>query len=124
MLAPRVKRGLREFLLPSTTSAPHIEGDRLYYVTAECQLRCLDTQGFRDGKNDGPYQEEAFRDEQSADIVWELDLCGRLGVFPHEACNSEVLSAGDLLLVCTSNGQNEGHTRSAVAARAEPDRGG
>ena len=48
-VAPRVERGLREFLLPSTTSAPYVEGDRLYYVTAECQLRCLDTQGFGDG---------------------------------------------------------------------------
>ena len=44
-VAPRVERGLREFLLPSTTSAPYVEGNRLYYVTAECQLRCLDTQG-------------------------------------------------------------------------------
>ena len=33
-VAPRVERGLREFLLPSTTSAPYVEGDRLYYVTA------------------------------------------------------------------------------------------
>jgi outer membrane protein assembly factor BamB/HEAT repeat protein len=89
-LAPRVERGLREFLLPSTTSAPYVEGNRLYYVTAECQLRSLDTRGFRD---------------------WELDMCGRLGVFPHEATNSEVLPVGDLLIVSTSNGQNEGHTR-------------
>lgn len=109
-LAPRVKRGLREFLLPSTTSAPYVEGNRLYYVTAECQLRCLDTQGFRDRQNDGPYREEPFQDTAAADIVWELDMCGRLGVFPHEASNSEVLALGDLLLVCTSNGQNEGHT--------------
>jgi outer membrane protein assembly factor BamB/HEAT repeat protein len=90
-VAPRVERGLREFLLPSTTSAPYVEGNRLYYVTAECQLRCLDT--------------------RAADIVWELDMCGRLGVFPHEATNSEVLPVGDLLMVSTSNGQNEGHTR-------------
>jgi outer membrane protein assembly factor BamB len=33
-----------------------------------------------------------------------------LGVFPHEASNSEVLALGDLLMVSTSNGQNEGHT--------------
>ena len=110
-LAPRVERGLREFLLPSTTSAPYVEGNRLYYVTAECQLRCLDTQGFRDGENSGPYQEELFQDKAAADIVWELDMCGRLGVFPHEATNSEVLAVGDLLMVSTSNGQNEGHTR-------------
>ncbi|MGH9870391.1 MAG: PQQ-binding-like beta-propeller repeat protein [Candidatus Polarisedimenticolia bacterium] len=110
-LAPRVERGLREFLLPSTTSAPYVEGNRLYYVTAECQLRCLDTQGFRDGENTGPYREEIFQDEAAADIVWELDMCGRLGVFPHEATNSDVLPVGDLLMVSTSNGQNEGHTR-------------
>ena len=109
-LAPRVERGLREFLLPSTTSAPYVEGNRLYYVTAECQLRGLDTQGFRDGENDGPYQAELFHSHTAADIVWELDMCGRLGVFPHEATNSEVLPVGDLLMVSTSNGQNEGHT--------------
>ena len=108
-VAPRVERGLREFLLPSTTSAPYVEGNRLYYVTAECQLRCLDTQGFRDGENNGPYREEIFQDNAAADIVWELDMA-RLGVFPHEASNSEVLPVGDLLLVSTSNGQNEGHT--------------
>jgi outer membrane protein assembly factor BamB len=38
-------------------------------------------------------------------------MCGRLGVFPHEASNSDVLPIGDLLMVCTSNGRNEGHTR-------------
>jgi outer membrane protein assembly factor BamB len=110
-VAPRVERGLREFLLPSTTSAPYVDGNRLYYVTADCQLRSLDTQGFRDGENNGPYREEAFKDQAAADIVWELDMCGRLGVFPHEATNSEVLPLGDLLVVSTSNGQNEGHTR-------------
>jgi len=90
-VAPRVERGLREFLLPSTTSAPYVEGDRLYYVTSECQLRSLDA--------------------RRGDLIWELDICGRLGVFPHEATNSEVLPVGDLLMVSTSNGQNEGHTR-------------
>jgi HEAT repeat protein/outer membrane protein assembly factor BamB len=110
-VAPRVERGLREFLLPSTTSAPYVEGNRLYYVTAECQLRCLDTQGFRDGENNGPYRDEVFQDDHAADIIWQLDMCGRLGVFPHEASNSEVLPVGDLLMVSTSNGQNEGHTR-------------
>jgi outer membrane protein assembly factor BamB len=110
-VAPRVERGLREFLLPSTTGAPYVEGNRLYYVTAECQLRSLDIQGFRDGENNGPYREEVFQDNAAADIVWELDMCGRLGVFPHEATNSEVLPVGDLLMVSTSNGQNEGHTR-------------
>src|SRR6185369_12606915 len=110
-VAQRVeRRGLRDFLLPSTTSVPYVEGDRLYYVTAECQLRCLDTKGFGDAENNGPYHYEVFKDNAAADIVWQLDMAA-LGVFPHEACNSEVLVLGDLLLVGTSNGQNEGHTR-------------
>ena len=108
-VAPRVERGLRDFLLPSTTSGPYVEGDRLYYVTAECQLRCLDTQGFRDGENNGPYHEEVLKDNAAPDIVWQLDMPA-LGVFPHEACNSDVLPLGDLLMVGTSNGQNEGHS--------------
>src|SRR6185369_12963367 len=93
-VAPRVDRGLRQFLLPSTTSAPYVEGNRLYYVTAECQLRCLDINGVSDA---------------AAHLVWQLDMPA-LGVFPHESCNSEVLPVGDLLMVGTSNGQNEGHT--------------
>jgi outer membrane protein assembly factor BamB len=110
-VSPRVERGLRQFLLPSTTGAPYVDGRRLYYVTSECQLRSLDTQGFLDGENDAPYQEEIHKDTTAADIVWELDICGRLGVFPHEATNSDVLPLGDLLIVSTSNGRNEGHTR-------------
>ena len=110
-VATPVERGLRDWLLPSTTGTPYVEGNRLYYVTADCQLRSLDTAGFRDGENAGPYRDEAFKDDAAADIVWELDMCGRLGVFPHEATNSDVLPVGDLLMVSTSNGQNEGHTR-------------
>jgi outer membrane protein assembly factor BamB/HEAT repeat protein len=110
-VAPRVDRGAREFVLPSTTSAPHVDGNRLFYVTAECQLRSLDTQGFRDGENTGPYREEIFQDPAAADIAWELDMCSRLGVFLHEASNSDVVPVGDLLMVSTSNGQNEGHLR-------------
>ncbi len=64
----------------------------------------------RDGENRA-VSEEVFKDDAAADIAWELDMCGRLGVFPHEATNSEVLPLGDLLIVSTSNGQNEGHTR-------------
>jgi hypothetical protein len=69
-VARRVERGLRDWLLPSTTSVPYVEGDRLYYVTAECQLRCLDTKSFHDGENNGPYQEETFKDKTAADILW------------------------------------------------------
>jgi hypothetical protein len=93
--APRVERGLREWLLPSTTSAPYVEGDRLYYVTAECQLRSLGTQGH---------------------IVWQLDMPA-LGVFPHEACNSEVVPVGDLLMdLDVQRAERRPHARPIAAA--------
>ena len=109
-LAPRVERGLREFLLPSTTSAPYVEGNRLYYVTAECQLRSLDTKGFRDGEKwsvsgRGLQGRRCGRHRLGAGYVRSP------GCLPHEASNSEVLPVGDLLMVSTSNGQNEGDTR-------------
>src|SRR5215813_11312246 len=41
-------------------SSPLVEGDRLYYVTNRGELMCLDTKGFRDDENDGPYKDEKF----------------------------------------------------------------
>ncbi len=108
--SPGLGRGLDDFLLPITTSSPYVDADRLWYVTAQCQLRCLDTEGFRDGKNDGPFDDEAFESEHDADVVWELDMGARLGVFPHEATNCSVVAVGDVLLVTTGNGVDEAHT--------------
>ncbi|MEM7262926.1 MAG: PQQ-binding-like beta-propeller repeat protein, partial [Planctomycetota bacterium] len=102
--------GIDGFLLPLTSSTPYVEGEKLYYVTAECQLRCLDVDGFHDGTNDGVVQDEVNKAIGDADIIWELDIVSSLGVFPHEAPNCSVLSIGDLLLVCTSNGVDEAHT--------------
>ena len=34
-------------------STPVIDGDRLWYVTNRCEVVCLDTEGFHDGKDDG-----------------------------------------------------------------------
>ena len=72
--APGLGRGLEEFLLPSTTSTPLVEAARVYYVTAQCQLRCLDIRGFIDGENDGPLRDEVDTSNQAADLIWELDL--------------------------------------------------
>jgi outer membrane protein assembly factor BamB len=108
--APNARRGLENFLIPCTTSSPLVEGERLYYMTAQCQLRSLDTHGFADGENDGPLRDESRTGARDADLIWELDVSPLLGVFPHEAPNCSVVAAGDLLMVCTSNGVDEAHT--------------
>jgi outer membrane protein assembly factor BamB len=102
-------------------SSPTVEGDRIYVVTSRCELLCLDVQGMANG-NDGPFQDEAQYvvgpgnpkkaklGPKDADIIWKYDMMDELGVFPHNASNSSPLVVGDLVYVCTSNGQDWSHS--------------
>lgn len=109
--APYIEdRGLYWTLQPYTTSTPLVEGDRLYYITSQAQIRCLDVEGFADGENDGPRVDEGATGPHHADLVWEVDMGTQLGVYPHEAPNGSIVSVGDLLMVSTSNGVDESHT--------------
>ncbi len=90
-------------------SSPLVEGDRLYYVTNRAELVALDTHGFRDGKNDGPYVDEKLKGEKDADILWKFDMMEEVGSLPHNMANSSPVSFGDLIYVSTSNGQDESH---------------
>ena len=90
-------------------SSPLVEGDRLYYVTNRCEVVCLDTQGFRDNENDGPFKDEKLTGQFDADIVWKYDMMEEVGSHPHNMSNCSPVSFGDLLYICTSNGQDESH---------------
>lgn len=92
-------------------STPLVERDRLWYVTNRCELICLDVDGFRDGENDGPIQDEPTRGNYEADLVWKLDMRELMGVWPHNMSSSSVTAVGRRLFVCTSNGPNESHSR-------------
>ncbi len=88
-------------------SSPAVEGKRLYYVSNRGELVCLDTEGFLDGKNDGQFQEEVYREPVDADIVWKLDMMKELGVYPRFMSNSSPAIWEDLVFLQTSNGRNE-----------------
>jgi outer membrane protein assembly factor BamB len=90
-------------------SSPLVMGDRLWYVSNRGELLCLDTEGFRDGENDGPYTEEELTAEINADIVWKLDMMEELGVSQHNLANSSPVMHENLIFVSTSNGQDESH---------------
>jgi len=90
-------------------SSPLVEGDRLYYVSNRCELVCLDTEGFLDGENDGPFTNEERKSQLDGDVVWKLDMMEELGVFPHNMSNSSPVLYGDLLFIITSNGHDESH---------------
>ena len=95
-------------------SVSHVDGERLWIVNNRCVVACLDTNGFRDGKNNGPVTREASQDATEADIIWEFDMFNQLGVRPHNVTACSVTSAGDVLLVNTGNGVNEGHVELAA----------
>ena len=90
-------------------SAPCIEGDRLWVVTNRAEVMCVDVKGFYDGQNDGPYNEEVDKENEDADIVWNLDMIEELDVFPHNLATSSPVVYGDNIFIVTSNGVGEDH---------------
>ncbi|MFO0791087.1 MAG: PQQ-binding-like beta-propeller repeat protein [Pirellulales bacterium] len=100
---------VHDWPLQGVCSTPLVEGDRLWFVTNRGEVRCLDTEGFNDGENDGPYKDEPNNNKDEADVVWVFDMMKELGVSQHNMADCSVTSAGDTLFVCTSNGVDEAH---------------
>ncbi len=90
-------------------SVPLVDGNRLWFVTSRGEVVCLDTEGFHDGVNNGPYTDEPNENRDEADVIWKLDMMKELGVSQHNMCSCSVTSAGNLLFVNTSNGVDQGH---------------
>ena len=102
-----VKGGVLDWPQQGLTSTPAVVGDRVYYVSNQCRVVCVDVNGFTDG-NQG-VQTEKYQDATDADIVWEYDMIRLLGVEPHSISNGSPLIVGDRLFVQTSNGVGECH---------------
>ncbi|MEE8524474.1 MAG: PQQ-binding-like beta-propeller repeat protein, partial [Thermoanaerobaculia bacterium] len=49
---------LHDWPLQGICATPAIDGDRLYYTSNRAEIACIDSQGFRDGENDGPVTDE------------------------------------------------------------------
>ena len=107
---------VHDWPLQGICCSPYVEGDRLWYVTSRGEVKCLDTEGFRDGENDGPFTGEKVKSSDESDTVWVLDMMKELGVSQHNMCSCSVTAVGDLLFVNTSNGVDEGHINLPNAA--------
>ena len=90
-------------------SSPLIEGEKVWYVSNRAEVVCLDAKGFRDGENDGPVKDEKLTGKFDADIIWKFDMMEEVGSQPHNMANASPVAYGDLLYICTSNGQDESH---------------
>jgi outer membrane protein assembly factor BamB len=100
--------GDRDWPEEGVSSSPAVEGKRLYYVSNRGELVCLDTEGLTDGRNDGPYQDEAHRGSTDADVIWKLDMRKDLGVVQLFMAASSPVIWEDLVFVVTSNGRDSG----------------
>ena len=89
--------------------SPFVDGERLWYVTSRGEVACLDTMGFLDGENDGPYTAESNQSKNEADVIWKYDMMGDLSVSQHNMCSCSIACVGDVLFVNTSNGVDESH---------------
>jgi outer membrane protein assembly factor BamB len=90
-------------------AAPLVEGERLWFVTSRGEVRCLDTKGFHDEENDGPYKDEVVAAKDEADVIWVLDMMSELGISQHNMCSCSVTCWGDILFVITGNGVDDAH---------------
>ncbi|MCH2113862.1 MAG: PQQ-binding-like beta-propeller repeat protein [Pirellulales bacterium] len=109
---------VHDWPLQGICCAPLVEGDRVWFVTSRGEVRCVDTQGFYDGENDGQFthEERRLRDsgkpymlKQEADVVWSYNMMEEMRISQHNMCSCSVTAAGDVLFVNTSNGVDVEH---------------
>ncbi|MDA1049938.1 MAG: TIGR03067 domain-containing protein [Planctomycetota bacterium] len=96
-----------------------VEGNRLWVVTNRCEVVCLDTDGFRDGENDGEFTTETDRTDLDADVVWKFDMFNTLGVRPLHQAASSIAVVDGVVLLNTLNGPDE--SRQNVPAPKAPN---
>jgi len=90
-------------------SSPLVIDNIAYFVSNRGQVMAVDINGFRDGKNDGPYKDEKLTGQNDPDVIWMFDMMEEVGAFPHNLSNSSPNFYENLLYVSTSNGQDESH---------------
>jgi outer membrane protein assembly factor BamB len=97
---------VNDWPLQGVCSTAFAEGDKVWYVSNQAHVVCLDANGLANG-NDGPFTDETGTGPTDGDILWSYDMIGELDVFPHNMTSSAPAVYGDLVIVNTSNGQDE-----------------
>ena len=120
LVVPKLASGkVNDWEFLGILASPDVVGDKVYVVTSRCEVLCLDLNGQSNG-NQGPFMDEGKYmagpgkppvevTSHDADILWRYDMMDELGVFPHNATNCSVITLGDTLFTCTSNGQDWTH---------------
>jgi len=110
--SPKLPSGAaHDWPLVGICSTPLVDGDRMWFVSNRGEVVCLDTEGFYDGENDGPFRSEERTAKNEADVVWKFDMMQRLGISQHNMCSCSPTARGELLFINTSNGVDESHLK-------------
>jgi outer membrane protein assembly factor BamB len=102
------------------TTAPVVEGNRVYLYGYRADLLCLDADGLANG-NDGPFINEADLygkqqkapaapvelDAADADVIWSFSVKEKFSIFPHNAYAYAPLVDGNYVYASTGNSANE-----------------
>ncbi len=124
LIVPRIEGDRHnDWPMVGICSPPTVEGDKVYILTNNSYVLCLDINGQTDG-NDGVFQgenwfvapEEHFSytiTDKDADILWAYDLRMQLGMCPHDSPHASILLDGDYLYLNTCNGVDYRHLESA-----------
>src|SRR2546429_327156 len=64
-------------------SSSLVEGSKLYYTRYRGVVCCLDINGFRHNKNDGPASDENLTGPAGANVIRSFDMMEEFGSYPH-----------------------------------------
>jgi len=107
----KLKTGrVHDWPLQGICCAPYVEGKKVWFVSSRGEVVCVDSEGFRDGENNGPYKDEPNENKDEADVLWKFNMMGPpMNISQHNMCSCSLTAVGDILFVNTSNGLDESH---------------
>jgi outer membrane protein assembly factor BamB len=88
------------------TSTPWVQGDRVYFLSADGQAVCMDLDGLADG-NDGPFTDEArflgvdSLADYEGDIIWIYDFSRKHRIKAHDSHSSDPLIVDGMFIFAT-----------------------
>ncbi|MBD3674193.1 MAG: PQQ-binding-like beta-propeller repeat protein [Planctomycetaceae bacterium] len=106
---------VHDWPLQGICSVPLIEKQKMWFVSNQGKVVCLDTLGHYDGEDQGIPNEKLNPKKNNllleADVIWEYDMMAELGISQHNMATCAPAAYGDVLFINTSNGLDSSHIK-------------
>ncbi len=86
-------------------STPTVEGDRLYFVTPDAKVACLDLTSWLEPSAAAGGAGSARHAHAPQHVVWQYDMAKTFRVMQDHVASCSVLVHGDFVYACTGNGR-------------------